>query len=413
MRLPKAWRVDGADFASDHHERRMPPILNIIALATFAASLSARALDPVLPHVADEFGISIATAASFAAVFAFTFAIVQPVLGAAADLFGKARLMMVCLVLLGFANILGALSTSFPLLFASRILAGIGSGGVFPIALGLTSDLVAPEKRQVAIGRTLAGSMTGNLLGASASGIIGDFLGWRGVLAVLGVLVVVASVAVTLGFRGAVPSRAPVKMDLGTLRHGYRTIFANPNAFVCFGAVFIEGCCVLGLFPYVAAFLFELGETSLAIAGIVIAGFAVGGLFYTLSVSRLLPRLGVNGMMIAGAALVGLQLAVVAFGPGWKIQAISLLIMGWGFYMLHGSLQVFSSELSVEARATALSLHSFFFFMGQTVGPIAYGFGILNLGKVPTLLTSAVVMVALGMACSRWLRPVKPTGVSA
>ena len=47
------------------HEQRMPPALNIIALATFAASLSARALDPVLPHVAGEFGVSIATAASF------------------------------------------------------------------------------------------------------------------------------------------------------------------------------------------------------------------------------------------------------------------------------------------------------------------------------------------------------------
>src|SRR5580692_9732222 len=181
----------------------MPPVLNIIALATFAASLSARALDPVLPHVADEFGVSVATAASFASVFAFTFAVIQPVLGAAADLLGKARLMIVCLVLLGLANILGAISTSFPLLFATRILAGVGSGGVFPVALGLTSDLVAPEKRQVAIGRTLAGSMTGNLLGATASGLIGDFLGWRGVLSVLGGLVVLASVAVAFGFRGA------------------------------------------------------------------------------------------------------------------------------------------------------------------------------------------------------------------
>jgi DHA1 family inner membrane transport protein len=43
--------------------------------------------------------------------------------------------------------------------------------------------------------------------------------------------------------------------------------------------------------------------------------------------------------------------------------------MGWGFYMIHGCLQVFASELSVEARATALSLHSFFFFMGQTHRP--------------------------------------------
>ena len=392
------------------HER-MPPAINIISIATFAASLSARALDPVLPHIADEFSVSIATAASFAAVFAFTFAVIQPVLGAAADLFGKARLMIACLVLLGVANILGAISSSFPLLFATRILAGIGSGGVFPVALSLTSDLIGPEKRQVAIGRTLAGSMTGNLLGASFSGVIGDFLGWRGVLTVLGVLVITASVAVAAGFRGAALARGP-KTSLSTLWHGYRTIFRNPNA-LCYAAVFIEGCCVLGLFPYIASFLFDLGETSLSIAGIVIAGFAVGGLLYTMTVSRFLPRLGVNGMMITGASLVGLQLAAIAFGPGWKIQAISLVIMGWGFYMIHGCLQVFASELSVEARATALALHSFFFFMGQTVGPIAYGFGIQMVGKVATLLTSAVIITALGFACAWLLRQRKPADARA
>jgi predicted MFS family arabinose efflux permease len=391
--------------------KRMPPVLNVIALATFAASLSTRALDPVLPHVADEFGVSIATAASFASVYAFTFAIIQPVLGAAADLLGKARLMIVCLVLLGLANILGAMATSFSLLFATRILAGIGAGGVFPISLGLTSDLVAPEKRQVAIGRTLAGSMTGNLLGASVSGVIGDWLGWRGVLAVLGALAIAASVAITMGFRGAALTRAP-RTNLSALKAGYGTIFANPNA-LCYAAVFVEGCCVLGLFPFIASFLFEAGETSLTVAGIVIAGFAVGGLFYTLTVSRFLPRLGVGGMMISGGTIVALQLAVVAFGPPWKGQALSLLFMGWGFYMIHGSLQVFASELSVEARATALSLHSFFFFMGQTIGPIAYGFGLIHAGKMPTLLTSAVVMTALGLACARLLRQRRPADAAA
>jgi predicted MFS family arabinose efflux permease len=394
-------------------DTRLPPVLNIIALSTFAASLSARALDPVLPHVASDFSVSIATAAGFASVFAFTFAIVQPVLGAAADLFGKARLAVICLVLLGVANILGSLSSSFPLLFATRILAGIGAGGVFPIALSLTSDLVGPEKRQVAIGRTLAGSMSGNLLGASLSGLIGDFMGWRGVLGFLGTLAVVASIAVALGFRGSKLTRAPANVDFAVLKHGYRTIFANPNARVCYTAVFIEGCCVLGLFPYVASFLFEQGVTSLSIGGLVIAGFAVGGLFYTLTVSRLLPLIGVNRMMIAGASLMGVQLAIIAFGPRWQLQALDFILLGWGFYMIHGSLQVFASELSEEARATALALHSFFFFMGQTVGPIAYGFGILNAGKVPTVLTSAVIIVLLGIACARLLRQTRPADAGA
>ncbi|MCP3470197.1 MFS transporter [Bradyrhizobium sp. CCGUVB1N3] len=394
------------------HDHGLPPALYVISGASFAAALSARALDPLLPHIAEDFQVSIATAAGFAAVFAFTFAIIQPLIGAAADLFGKTRLMIGCLAVLGVASILGALSTSFSLLFATRILAGIGSGGVFPIALSLTSELVGPEKRQIAIGRTLAGAMTGNLLGASASGLIGDFLGWRGVLAVLGVLVIVASIAVAAGFRGA-KIKHPPKTSLSALKTGYRTIFTNPNAPVCYSAVFIEGCCVLGLFPYVASFLFDLGETSLSVAGIVIAGFAVGGLFYTMTVSRLLPRLGVRGMMIAGTILVASQLVAVAFGPRWEIQTLNLVVMGWGFYMAHGCLQVFASELSVEARATALSLHSFFFFMGQTVGPLAYGFGLAHGGKGPTLFASAGIMVVLGLVCARLLRQRAPADARA
>lgn len=394
------------------YDQKFPPAINIIALASFSAALSTRALDPVLPHVAEEFSISITTAASIAAGYALIYALIQPIVGAAADLFGKARLMTLCLALLGVACILGALSTSFSGLFASRMLAGIASGGVFPVALGLTADLVAPAKRQVAIGRTLAGSMTGNLLGATASGIIGDLVGWRGVLVIIGALGLIAAVAVAAGFRGAALS-APPKSDLKTLRQGYRTILANPNARYCYSAVFVEGCCVFGLFPFIAALLFDLGETSLSIAGIVIAGFAVGGLFYTFTVSRFLPRLGVKGMMIAGASLVALQLAALALGPGWKVQFAIMLLMGWGFYMIHGCLQVFASELSVEARATAMSLHSFFFFMGQTVGPLAYGLGLQHGGRVPTLFASAGIMVVLGLVCARMLKPRAPSDARA
>ncbi len=388
-------------------DQRLPPALNIVTLATFSAALSGRALDPVLPHVADDFGVTIAAAASFSAVFAFTFAVIQPLIGAAADLFGKTRLMIFCLVILGLSNLVGSLASSFPLLFASRILAGIGAGGVFPVALGLASDLVSSEKRQIGISRTLAGSMTGNLLGATFSGLIGDFLGWRGVLAILGGLVVIAAIAVAAGFRGA-DLNNPARTSLGALREGYRTIFTNPNARVCYAAVFVEGCCVLGLFPFIASFLFDLGETSLSVAGIVIAGFAIGGLFYTMTVSRFLSAIGVRGMMISGAILVALQLVATAFGPAWKLQFICMLVMGWGFYMIHGCLQVFASELSVEARATALSLHSFFFFMGQTVGPIAYGFGLLHGGKLATLFAAASCMIVLGLVCARLLRERRP-----
>ncbi|MGD9837310.1 MAG: MFS transporter [Afipia sp.] len=381
----------------------MLPILNVIAATTFASALSSRAMEPVLPLVADDFGVSVATAASLSAVVALTFAIVQPLLGAAADMFGKPRLMIACLVLLGAANALGAVATSFEMLFVSRVLVGIAAGGTFPIAFGLTGDLVPTAQRQVALSRVLAGAMTGNLLGASAAGVIGDFLGWRGVLGVLGAIMVVASAAVMIGFRRGGITSPRSGVSFASLKEGYRTILRNPNARVCFTAVFIEGLCVLGLFPFVAAFLFELGETRASIPGVVIAAFAVGGLFYTMSVSRLLPRFGVNRLMIGGAAVVAMQFVIIALGPRWEVQAISFLIMGWGFYSLHGSLQVFSTDLAPEARASAMSLHAFCFFMGQAVGPIVYGFALVHAGKQATLILSAIAILVLGLVAARLL----------
>ena len=69
--------------------------------------------------------------------------------------------MIFCLALLGAACALGALATSFEMLFVSRILVGIAAGGTFPVAMGLASDLVPTAQRQVALGRVLAGAMTG------------------------------------------------------------------------------------------------------------------------------------------------------------------------------------------------------------------------------------------------------------
>jgi predicted MFS family arabinose efflux permease len=378
-------------------------LLPIITMSTFAGALSARAMDPVLPQVAADLAVTIQVAATLASAFAVTFALLQPVLGAVADVVGKPKLIFFCLILLGVSNIAGAFSTSFDMLLVTRALSGIGGGGVMPVTLGLVADLFPLRERQVALGRILSGAMAGNLLGASLSGFIGDFVGWRGVLIAIGVLVIATSVAVGWGFRDQM--RAPRRQtNFAAMLKNYRAIFAHPHARVCYGGVFIEGSCLLGLFPFVAAFLAQQGEPRPWIAGLVMAGFPMGGLVYTTSVSRLLPRLGEKGLMIGGGALMASQLAVIAFGPPWPVQLASFMALGCGFYMIHGSLQTFASEISIEARGTAVAMHAFCFFLGQTAGPIAYGYGILHAGKVPTLLAAAVLMLALGFVCARLLQ---------
>ncbi len=225
-------------------------ILTVIALCTFTASLSTRSLDPVLPNIADELSITVATAAGLSAGTALTFALVQPVLGATADIIGKARLMMICLTILGLANILGAFATDYSLLLVTRIMCGVGAGGMFPVAMSLTGDLVPVKGRQLALSRTLMGSMSGNLLGASLSGVIGDLIGWRAVLIVLGVLVLIRCCDGVHRFPPLGRAAAQTGRT-GDLEEGISpTIFSNPNAAVCYSAVFVEGICVLGLFPF-------------------------------------------------------------------------------------------------------------------------------------------------------------------
>ena len=68
------------------------------------------------------------------------------------------------------------------------MIAGLAAGGVVPISFALVGDKVPIAQRQVAMGRVLFAIMTGNLLGASCAGVIGDLIGWRGVFFVTGTL---------------------------------------------------------------------------------------------------------------------------------------------------------------------------------------------------------------------------------
>jgi predicted MFS family arabinose efflux permease len=386
----------------------MNRVLAIVALVCFASSLFVRSVDPVIPPIAAEFAVAAATAALLSTAFALPYAFIQPVLGAMADMMGKVRLMTACLLVLVLAGLVGAVATSFPILMASRIVAGIASGGVFPIALAIVGDLVPVARRQVAISRLLFAGMSGNLLGASGAGVIGDLIGWRGVFfgtALVGAAVLIASL---VGLRRTEVDQ-PARFDLSTVAPNYRAIFGNPLAKICFGTVFLEGIFLFGLFPYIASLLYAAGETRASIAGLVIAGFGVGGVTYTLMVSWLLGRVGERRLMVGGGILMGLALIVVAMRLPWPFEFVDFMLMGFAFYMLHGCVQVFVTELAPEARGSSTALHSAFFFFGQALGPVVYGFGFAHVGVAASLSVGAGVLVIAGITCAGLLRHPAPT----
>jgi predicted MFS family arabinose efflux permease len=76
------------------------------------------------------------------------------------------------------------------------------------------------------------------------------------------------------------------------------------------------------------------------------------------------------------------------------------VLLGFGFYLMHGGIQVYVTELSASARSSALALHSSSFFFGQAAGPILYGLGFSHLGTGWTLAIAGLSMAALGTGCA-------------
>jgi predicted MFS family arabinose efflux permease len=390
-------------------ERAIPPVLKIVGLVVFASTLFTRAVDPVIPQIAVDLAIDAKTAALLSTAYTFPYALVQPLLGALSDTLGKTRVMNVALLIVAIAALISSMVTDFSLLVAMRIIAGLVAGGVFPAAMALIGDLVPVHQRQVAIGRLLAIGLTGNLLGATIAGVIGDLFGWRGIFLVLGMFGLVVAVAAFFAFRNvAVPK--PSAFRLTTIVEGFRSVFADPRAKVCFSAVFVEAVFIHGLFPYVAILLIASGETRASIAGIVIAAFGLGGVVYSLSVPVLVAKIEQRLLMIVGGSMAAAALVLIAFNFPWYIQTTVFALFGFGFYLLHGSIQVHVTELSSTARGVAASLHSCFFYLGQASGPVVYGYGFAHAGEAPTLLIGAAMVLLVGFVCARLLRHRNTTG---
>lgn len=376
----------------------MSAILFRLSFIGFVTALATRSVDPIVPAIAQGLSTDPARVALLSTAFALPFALIQPILGPVADMAGKVKLMIACLVILVIASVVGAFATDYSVLLGSRIVAGMATGGVFPVGLAVIGDLVPVRDRQVAIGRWLTVIMTGNILGASVAGVLNDLIGWRAVfffIAGAGAIVFLF----TFGLRKRIPEQR-MPFDLGSVPRSYRAILVNPRAKICYGAVLIEGIAVFGLFPYVALLLLASGEARSSIAGLVLGGFSLGAFLYALTVRILVNRLSPERQMQLGGVFYAIAFAVVAFELAWPIQFAAFLVGGYAFFMIHGQIQVQATELSQTARGAAMALHSLFFFVGQAAGPVLFAIGLALVGASVSVAIAAVSMLVLGFACA-------------
>src|SRR4029079_4511519 len=84
-------------------------------------------------------------------------------------------------------------------------------------------------------------------------------------------------------------------------------------------------------------------------------------------------------------------------------------LFGMSFYLLHGVIQIVVTELVPAARSSATAIHSTFFFLGQSLGPIYYSLAFGGIGQQATLIISGCVLIATGATCAIGMRlPQRP-----
>ena len=139
-------------FRTGPTRRVIPSVLKIVALVVFAQTLFTRAVDPVITKIAADLVIDVKAAALLSTAFTLPYALVQPIIGITGDFFGKTRVMNICAFVVSIAALVCAVSDSFSLLVAMRVLGGLVAGGVFPVAMALIGDLTFPIVRSQAEG---------------------------------------------------------------------------------------------------------------------------------------------------------------------------------------------------------------------------------------------------------------------
>ncbi len=368
------------------------PLLVVLALACFVASLSLRVVDPMVPGIARDLAAAPELIALLAAAVAFPYALSQPILGPLGDSVGKARVMKACLAVLTLSLLVCTLAPNVETLFAARIVSGVAGGGLIPVALAVVGDRFPMETRQVALSRVLAAMIVALLLGAVASGVIADAFGWRAVMG-LATMLSAVSLVLTLRYLHARATSPGGRFSIERILTGYRAVFSNPRARICFSAVFIEGALIFGFLPYVAIVLETRSAGGIREAGFVIAGMGAGGLLYTSIVARLLARLGgmFNLMRLGGVMIAGGFVTVALPGPWW-LAALGFMLVGFGFFSVHNSLQTQATEFAPHHRGSALSLHAFFFFIGQAVGVPVYGLLLGWIGAPTSLMIAGFIL---------------------
>ncbi len=174
----------GADFgwtdarsAAGNHNPWL--IVMVISLATFMEVLDTAIANVSLAHIAGSLAVSNDEATWVLTSYLVANAVVVPISGWLSDVIGRKRFYMISVLIFTVSSLMCGLAPSLGFLVISRILQGIGGGGLAPSEQSFLADTFPPSKRGMAFAAYGVVVVVGPVLGPSIGGWITDNISWH------------------------------------------------------------------------------------------------------------------------------------------------------------------------------------------------------------------------------------------
>jgi EmrB/QacA subfamily drug resistance transporter len=177
----------------DPHRQHFNVTLAVLALGGVSFALLQSLVAPALPEIQHSLHTSESMVSWVLTGYLLSASVSTPIVGRLGDMFGKERVLVVVLVMLGLGTLMAAVATSIGMLILARVVQGIG-GGIFPLSFGIIRDEFPRHRVSGGIGLMSALLGIGGGLGVVLAGVIVDTLSyhwlfWIPLVAIIGATV--------------------------------------------------------------------------------------------------------------------------------------------------------------------------------------------------------------------------------
>jgi len=157
-----------------------PPQINpwivalTVTLATFMELLDTSIANVSLPYIAGGLGRSFDEVTWILTTYLVANAVVLPMSAFFSRVFGRKNYYMACVALFTITSFLCGIAPSLNILLISRVLQGVGGGGLAPVEQAILVDTFSPAKRASAFALYTVAIVTAPAIGPVLGGWITD-----------------------------------------------------------------------------------------------------------------------------------------------------------------------------------------------------------------------------------------------